>query len=302
MSPEGGGPDRPVKRVPFEIALAAGGMLRGDLRFPWDHDSGGMSERRNPGAIVVCHGFKGFKDWGFFPYLADQLASGTGATVVSFNFSGSGVGPDLENFTDLEGFGRNTFSREVSDLEVILDGLRTGRLGDARLDPPDSVGVIGHSRGAAAAILVSARRPEVRAVVTWAGIGSVFRYEEWFAESLGDGDVMEVVNARTGQRLPLYRDVLDDLRRNRAALDMEAAAGRLGSTLLIVHGTADEAVPVAEAHALHRAAAEADLAIIDGAGHTMDASHPFPGTNPRLDEAVRRTVSHFGRHMTEENP
>jgi pimeloyl-ACP methyl ester carboxylesterase len=297
MSPEDGGPDRFVTRVPFEIAPTAGGVLRGDLRFSSTRAPGGSA-----GAIVVCHGFKGFKDWGFFPYLADRLAMDTGSAVVSFNFSGSGVGPDLENFTDLEGFGRNTFSREVADLEEILDGLRAGRLGDARLDPPDSVGVIGHSRGAAAAILAGARRPEVRAVVTWSGIGSVFRYEEWFAESLGEGDVMEVVNARTGQRLPLYRDVLDDLRRNRAALDMETAAGRLGSTLLIVHGTADEAVPVGEAHALHGAAGEAELSIIEGAGHTMDASHPFPGTNPRLEEAIRLTVSHFGRHLTEENP
>ena len=298
MSPEGRGPDRRITRVPFEISPSAGGLLRGDLRFPADRTPGGGA-----GAIIVCHGFKGFKDWGFFPYLAERLVIGTGCAVASFNFSGSGIGPDLETFTDLEGFGRNTFSREVADLEAILDGLRAGRLGDARLDPPHPVGVIGHSRGAAAAILVGARRPEVRAVVTWAGIGSVFRYEEWFAESLGDGDVMEVVNARTGQRLPLYRDVLDDLRRNRAALDMGAAAGRLGSSLLIVHGTADEAVPVAEAHALHGATGGgADLAIIDGAGHTMDASHPFPGTNPNLDEAVRLTVSHFGRHMTEEIP
>ena len=136
--------------------------------------------------------------------------------------------------------------------------------------------------------------------MTWAGIGSVFRYEDWFVESLGDGDEMEVLNARTGQRLPLYRDVLDDLRSNRAALDMESAARLLGPALLIVHGTEDEAVPVTEAHALHRAAGESELAIIDGAGHTMNVSHPFPGANPRLDEAVRRTISHFERCMAKE--
>lgn len=290
-----------VRRVSFEIPLTDGGVLRGDIRTP----VGDPADRQGAGAaahsaIVVCHGFKGFKDWGFFPYLADRLATGTGCTVVSFNFSGSGIGPDLENFTDLEGFGHNTFSRELTDLETILDGLREGRLGDARVDPPDAVGVIGHSRGAAAAILVGARRPEIGSVVTWAGIGSVFRYEDWFAESLGDGDVMEIVNARTGQRLPLYRDVLDDMRRHRAGLDMETAARELGSALLIVHGTEDEAVPVAEAYALHDAAPESGLAIVDGAGHTMDASHPFPGPNPRLDEAVRLSVSHFGRHFPEE--
>ena len=291
MSPEGPA-KRQVRRVPFEASRAEGLVLRGDVRIPIDGESPG-GESAGSRAIVVCHGFKGFKDWGFFPYLADRLASLTRAVVVSFNFSGSGVGPDLENFTDLEGFARNTFTREVEDLEVVLNGLRAGRLGNLDLEPPTSVGVIGHSRGAAAAILVGARRPEVRAVVTWAGIGSVFRYEDWFAESLGDGDVMEVLNARTGQRLPLYRDVLDDLLANRDTLDMEAAAGRLGSALLIVHGTADEAVPVGEAHALHRAADSAELAIIEGAGHTMDASHPFPGTNPRLEEAIARSAAHF---------
>ncbi|MCK5446892.1 MAG: alpha/beta fold hydrolase [Gemmatimonadetes bacterium] len=298
MSPEDF-PEAQLCGVPFELPTE-GGLLRGDIRFHVDDAPG--PERRSKWLIVVCHGFKGFKDWGFFPYLADNLATRTGATVVSFNFSGSGIGPDLENFTDLEGFARNTFSREVSDLEAILDGVRAGQLGVASLDPPDSVGVIGHSRGAAAAILVGALRPEVRAVVTWAGIGSVFRYEDWFAESLGDGDVMEILNARTGQRLPLHRDVLDDLRANRAALDMEAAAGRLGPALLIVHGTADEAVPVAEAYSLHAAAVTAEIAVIDGAGHTMDASHPFPGTNPRLDEAVSRSVAHFKAHLVEESP
>lgn len=298
MSPEDV-PAPQLLRVPFEVPVA-GGLLRGDIRFPGDASSppGGRTKR----LIIVCHGFKGFKDWGFFPYLAENLATRADAAVVSFNFSGSGIGPDMENFTDLEGFAHNTFSREVKDLEAILDGLRAGRLGEVRVAPPDSVGVLGHSRGAAAAILVGAVRPEVRAVVTWAGIGSVFRYEEWFSESFGERDMMEVLNARTGQRLPLRRDVLDDLRANRGALDMEAAAGRLGPTLLIVHGTADEAVPVAEAHSLAAAAATAELAIIEGASHTMDASHPFPGTNSRLEEAVSRSVAHFEAHLAQETP
>jgi pimeloyl-ACP methyl ester carboxylesterase len=288
-----------VHRVPFEIPVH-NGILRGDIRRPANESSENSGDPANI-VIVVCHGFKGFKDWGFFPYVAESFARHTGATAVSFNFSGSGIGPDLENFTDLEGFARNTFSREVSDLQTILDGVRAGQLGNAPLDPPSSVGVIGHSRGAAAAILVGARRPEIRAVATWAGIGSVYRYEDWFAESLGDGDEMEVLNARTGQRLPIYRDVLDDLRAHRTELDMQEAAGRLGPALLIVHGTADEAVPVAEAYALAAAAGNAELAVIDGAGHTMDASHPFPGTNPRLEEAVSRTVAHFRSLLTEES-
>ena len=41
-------------------------------------------------AVVIVHGFKGFKDWGFFPLVAQRLAA-AGHAAVSFNFTGSGV-------------------------------------------------------------------------------------------------------------------------------------------------------------------------------------------------------------------
>ncbi|HEX9709632.1 MAG TPA: alpha/beta hydrolase, partial [Candidatus Thermoplasmatota archaeon] len=63
-------------------------------------------------AVVVVHGFKGFKDWGFFPHVARRLAAAGHAAVV-FNFSGAGVGRDTEHFADLDGFARNTLSREL---------------------------------------------------------------------------------------------------------------------------------------------------------------------------------------------
>ena len=50
----------------------------------------------------------------------------------------------------------------------------------------------------------------------------------------------EIRNARTGQVLPLYPDVLDDIERNADSLDIEAAAGRIAVPWLIIHGTEDE--------------------------------------------------------------
>ena len=41
-------------------------------------------------AVVIVHGFKGFKDWGFFPPFAERVAR-AGMTAVTFNMSGSGV-------------------------------------------------------------------------------------------------------------------------------------------------------------------------------------------------------------------
>ncbi len=174
-------------------------------------------------ALVVCHGFKGFKDWGFFPSVCDEFASRLGCPVVSLNFSGCGVGSDLGTFSDPESFGSNTFSREVSDLEAVLDGMSAGRLGEARLTPPSRVGLVGHSRGAIPVVLVGCRRPETRAVATWAGLARPQRYAELFPADAETDQTVEVRNARTGEVLLLRTDVLDDLRTNHEALDPLAA-------------------------------------------------------------------------------
>ena len=42
--------------------------------------------------VIICHGFKGFMEWGFFPPLAELLVE-RGFTVIRFNYSGSGMQP-----------------------------------------------------------------------------------------------------------------------------------------------------------------------------------------------------------------
>src|SRR5512146_1110508 len=97
---------------------ADGGPLRVDVRRAGDAAA----------TVVVCHGFKGFKDWGFFPAIAERLAR-AGFAVVSFNFSGSGIGADEESFSEVERFGRATFSHHLEDLDIVLGALVEGGLG-----------------------------------------------------------------------------------------------------------------------------------------------------------------------------
>src|SRR5690349_22908992 len=70
-------------------------------------------------AVVILHGFKGFKDWGMFPPLAERLAR-AGITAVSANASGSGV-DDAGEFAFPDRFGHNTFSRELEDVRRVID-------------------------------------------------------------------------------------------------------------------------------------------------------------------------------------
>ena len=277
-----------VTRTAFRIEAPLGGVIRADLWTP-------SALSRPHATVVVCHGFKGFKDWGFFPHTSQTLAMRLGCPVVSFNFSGSGVGEDLETFSEPEAFARNTFSRECSDLDAVLDGLAAGRLGDLRVSRAGSVGVLGHSRGGVAAILAG-ERPEVRAVTTWAAISTPFRYAAAF-DDVEPGGYVEVTNARTGDVLPLYRDVVEDLVANRQRFDLQSSLQTSGVPLLVIHGTEDLAVSVDDARVLATAATSAQMVLIEGAGHTFEVGHPFGGPSPELQAALDLSVEHFSAHL-----
>jgi dienelactone hydrolase len=248
-------------------------------------------------AIVIVHGFKGFKDWGMFPPLGDRLAR-AGFATVTFNLSGSGVN-DTGEFDRPERFGRNTFSAELQDLGLVLDALVRGELGVAA---PTTIGLVGHSRGGGIAVLHAAGDPRVRALVTWAAISSV---ERWSAQEVAEWrqkGAKEIVNARTGQRLPLYTDVLDDVERNATSLDILGAAARLQIPWLVVHGTEDESVSHLESEALRAASpiSTTRLLAIDGGGHTFGAGHPWnPQTHdtPALRRVFDLTLAWFAAHL-----
>lgn len=275
-----------LTRTPFRLT-PPGADIRGDY---W-----ASASPAGDAALVVCHGFKGFKDWGFFPWLCEQLAERTGIPVVSFNFDGSGVRDS--DFDDLEAFSQNTFSRELWDLEAILDGLAAGRLGDLDVAPVTRFGLLGHSRGGATCILKAGLRSQVRGLVTWASISSVTRYES-FAEQWDAGETVIIPNARTKQDMPLERNVLDDMRANRERLDVLASAASLRIPVAVVHGTVDESVPFSDAWRIADAVGDrARLVGVDGATHTFQAGHPFQGTTPELEEAIDASVELFTRAL-----
>jgi pimeloyl-ACP methyl ester carboxylesterase len=271
-----------AEKRPFRIRIP-GADLRGDAWIP--------AEIAADAAIVVCHGFKGFKDWGFFPYASEQLATRTGLPTVCFSFEGSGVRE--QDFDDLTAFSTNTFTKELFDLEAILDGLTVGRLGDTDVPVSRAFGLLGHSRGGATVVLKAAVRRQVRAVSTWAAISSVERYRA-FEESWERGEAAIIPNSRTGQDMPLERNVLDDTLANGPRLDVLASAGALRVPFALVHGDADAAVPFEDATALADAAGEvATLTKIEDGDHVFGAKHPFAGTTSGLEQALGASLAAF---------
>ncbi len=273
---------------PFRREPRPGDVLRGEVRIP-----DGPPPRT---AVVVAHGFKGFKDWGFFPHLCRALA-GAGHAVVSFNFSRNGIGTDPERFTELERFGANTYSLELDELLSVLRETLDGELVPRR---PRRVGLLGHSRGGAQAVLAAAEEPRVASLVTWAAVS---RFDRWRPDTLEewrrDGRIW-VLNGRTGQQMPLDLTLLEDYEANRDRLDVLAAAGRVEAPWLVAHGTEDETVPFREGRALAEAGSAARLLPVEGAGHTFGAAHPFTASNPALDRVVDATLAHFERTLAAE--
>jgi len=276
---------------PFELDRPGGGVLRGVVDLP-----------EVPGllpTVVICHGFKGFMEWGFFPAAAELLAQ-RGFVTVRFNLAGSGMQPGDELVSDPRAFSANTYSAEVADLLRVLEA--TGHeIAEDRVDR-GRLGLLGHSRGGGAAILAAASQPwrdRIRALVTWAAISHVDRYtpeEKRIWRATGE---LPVVNTRTGQQLALGRGLLEDVERHAAgSLNILAAAGRVAAPWLIVHGGDDESVPAGEAAELAaRATGTHELLVIPGAGHTFGAKHPFAGPTPHLIQALNATQTWFRRHL-----
>lgn len=260
-------------------------MIRGDVWIP-----DGPPPRS---AVVVVHGFKGFRRWGFFPHLCQQLA-GAGHAVVIFDFSRNGVGDDGERFTELGRFAANTLSMEQDELRLMLGEVLDG---DLLPRPPRALGLVGHSRGGGQAILAAAAEARVGALVTWAAVSHFDRWAEETRRQWREDGRLWILNQRTGQQMPLDVTLLDDYEANAARLDVSGAAARVASPWLIVHGDDDATVPFAEAEALARAQPAARVFSVADAGHTLQAVHPLAGTPDELRRAVGATLEHLGRHL-----
>ena len=271
-----------IKAEMFEIPCRDGLSIRGEV-YPAESALG---------SVVICHGFKGFAHWAFFPYLARTLAQ-DGLTAITFDFSGSGIGADRESFTQAEAFASNTFSRELEDLELVEDYARRKKWINGKF------GMFGHSRGGGVAIVFTAAEgSNVNSLVTWAAISYPNRWSPEDMLTWRKRGYAEITNSRTGQVVRLGTDLLDDVElHGKTKLNIQGAAGKIKVPWLIVHGTADETVPSSEAEHLHSLSKGiSTLRLIERANHGFDAKHPLGEAPPVLGKVVLETAKFFVRN------
>ena len=246
--------------------------------------------------IILVHGFKGFKDWGFCPYIGEYFCN-RNYFVITFNFSHNGIGENLTEFTELEKFAENTFSLEISELSELVDAYKNHFFGKVNNKP---IGFLGHSRGGGISLLTANQRNDIRAVAVWASVSNFDRYSIRQKEEWKKKGVFEVLNTRTKQIMKLNYSLLDDLEKNKEdLLNIEKAVKSLNSPLFIAHGEEDLAVPVKEAEVIYNWSNKNNTEFykIPGTGHTFNAKHPFEGSNPKLELLLEKTEKFFNTNL-----
>ncbi|MEM1407518.1 MAG: alpha/beta fold hydrolase [Bacteroidota bacterium] len=255
------------------------------------------SQSKKP-CLLFVHGFKGFKDWGFWNLIAETFAS-QGFVFVKLNLSHNGTTPEHPlDFVDLEAFGNNTFSIELDDIGFLIDEIENGNLPIPQVEvDTENIHLIGHSRGGGLALLKGAEDERIRSVTAWAPIHDL--KERWPREVLEQWEkdgVYYVQNKRTQQEMPLKYSIVEDVFNNEYRLNIPEAVKRMDKHIMIIHGMEDatlyykHSIPLAASNPL------VQLELIEGANHSFGGTHPYTGDvlPVHMQKAVDYTI-HFLR-------
>ncbi|WP_027384453.1 alpha/beta hydrolase family protein [Epilithonimonas caeni] len=221
--------------------------------------------------IIFVHGYKGYKDWGAWELMGEKVAE-AGSYFVKFNFSHNGTTiEDPNDFADLEAFGENNYSKELDDLEVVIDHFK----GQKEVDPQNII-LLGHSRGGGISIIKASENENISKLITLASVSTLDRFpkNEAFENWKNEG-VYFVENARTKQKMPHYFQFYKDFEIDKERYDIEKACKKLTIPALFIHGSDDESVPLEHSQKLNQWTKNSQLKIIENAGHTFGAKEPW---------------------------
>ncbi len=280
----------------FLLRGSDGEEIAGDLYLP---------QAELPPLVIVVHGFKGFKHWGFFPVIGRCLAD-NGLAAACVNLSHCGINGDTDRFNRLDLFECDTWGKRLNDLNQVVEAASRGLLTDkAELDR-SRLALFGHSAGGGLCILHAARDPRIKTLVTLAAICQANRFPaEEVERHLQAYGHMKIENARTKQEMRVGRAFFEEIAANPEAFDIRRAASRLTQPWLLIHGVNDESVEFEEALHLLEAVngnavngQNAKLLSIENADHVLGTQHPFRRRTAEFVQALDVTVEFVKRNLS----
>lgn len=226
--------------------------------------------------IIFCHGYKGFKDWGAWNLLAEAFAL-QGIAFLKFNFShNGGTVTQPIDFPDLGAFAENNYSKELDDLDCIIEMVFNSYKSHIALDVETLI-LMGHSRGGGIVTIKTSEDSRVKKLITLAGVSD---YKSRFPQGEAlkiwqEKGVYFIENSRTKQKMPHNYQFYQDFIANENRLSIENAATKISIPHLIVHGESDTAVPFFEATQLNLWSKTSIIYKVLGGNHVFGAKHPW---------------------------
>ncbi|MFV0540397.1 MAG: alpha/beta hydrolase family protein [Aestuariibaculum sp.] len=244
--------------------------------------------------VIFCHGYKGFKDWGAWNLMAEAFAN-KDIYFLKFNFSHNGGTVEQPiDFPDLDAFGNNNYTKELDDLETVIDWVYTNA--DIKtIANVENIILIGHSRGGGISLIKAQENYKIKGIISWASVCNFGSRApiSGNTDSWKKTGVKYVVNGRTNQDMPHYYQFYEDFIANKERLDIKCAVSKLKIPHLIIHGDKDISVLPIEAQHLHKWNTNSQLEIINDADHVFGVRHPWNRDEipPQLTEVITKTIA-----------
>ncbi len=258
-------------------------------------------EDDKPKAIILfCHGYKGFKDWGAWSLMAEEFAK-QGFCFIKFNFAYNGGTIEQPiDFPDLEAFGNNNYTKELDDLDSVLNWIEANLSSNKNIDTTN-ITLLGHSRGGGIVTIKAEEDSRITNVISLAGVSNFenrFPKDEAFETWKKEG-VYYVVNGRTKQDMPHFYQFFEDFEQNKDRINIKRAASNLKIPHLIIHGSNDTSVSIDEAKNLHKWNPNSELKIIEGADHVFNSKHPWDNNDlsVQLNTVVKSIIKFLNSNL-----
>ncbi len=231
--------------------------------------------------LIFCHGYKGFKDWGAWNIMAEIVAN-AGFCFIKFNFShNGGTARQPIDFPDLEAFGNNNYTKELDDLETIIDWVCKNPTFKTEGNT-NNITLLGHSRGGGIVAIKAEEDSRIKNIISLAGVSDFkarFNENSEAFKNWKETGIKFVENGRTKQQMPHYFQFYQDFIKNENRLTIKRAVKSIKIPHLIIHGSEDTSVFPEEAKTLHEWNPNSKLEIIEGANHVFGTSHPWGKDN-----------------------
>lgn len=219
------------------------------------HDPGNQSRD----ILIIGHGVTGNKDRPFVVALAEAVAK-EGMAVLRFSFSGNGSsGGDFRDCT---------ISKEVEDLKAVVT---------AAVNNGFRVTYAGHSMGGAVGVLAASSDDRIKHLISLAGMVNTKNfYDREFGEEKPDEGCMW-----EEQSCPLSSTYRDDMYQIGS---VAAKASEVKVPWLLIHGDADDVVPIEDSREIFNLANEPKKIIeIPGANHVFSEAALEPMSEVVID-------------------